>query len=430
LKFNELKINAYVMKGIEEAGYSECTPIQEMTLPVSLSGKDVAGQAQTGTGKTAAFLLATFSRLLESDKEKKFAENPRALILAPTRELVAQIEKDARLLGGYAGLKVVAVYGGVDYDKQRQSLKEGVDVLIGTPGRFIDYLKQKVFNLKDIEIMILDEADRMFDMGFIKDIRFIMRRLPPYYKRQTMLFSATLSTRVKELAYEHMNNPEYFYITPDQVTAEKVEQCIYNVSKKEKLSLFLGLLKKDGWQKTVVFINTKREGEALEARLAWNGYKCGIISGDIPQKKRMRILEGFKQGEIPILIATDVASRGIHIEGVTHVLNYDIPQDPEDYVHRIGRTARAGAEGKAVSFACEDYAVYLEGIEELIGMKIPIEWAEDDMFEPEREGSPPPKFKKHDMRSKRPHDRREGHARKHQRRSKGGSGRSGGKQNK
>jgi len=430
LKFKELKINSYVMKGIEEAGYNDCTPIQEMTLPVSLSGKDVAGQAQTGTGKTAAFLLSTFTRLLESDNAKKSPGNPRALVLAPTRELVAQIEKDALLLGGYTGLKVVAVYGGVDYDKQRQALRDGVDILIGTPGRFLDYLKQKVFNLKDIEIMILDEADRMFDMGFIKDIRFIMRRLPPYYKRQTMLFSATLSTRVKELAYEHMNNPEYFYITPDQVTAEKVEQCLYNVSKKEKLSLFLGLLKKEGWKKTVVFINTKREGEDLEARLDWNGYKCGVISGDIPQKKRMRILEGFKEGEIPILIATDVASRGIHIEGVTHVLNYDVPQDPEDYVHRIGRTARAGAEGKAVSFACEDYAVYLEGIEELIGMKIPIEWAEDDMFAPEREGSPPKKYKTHDVRSKRPHDRREGHARKHQRRPKGNPGKSGGNKSK
>jgi len=415
MKFNELKINPYIMKGIEDAGFTECTSIQELTLPVSLTGKDVAGQAQTGTGKTAAFLIAMFTRLLESESgEKRGNPNPRAIILAPTRELVAQIEKDSVLLGGFAGLKSVAVYGGVDYQKQRDALKDGVDVIIGTPGRFIDYLKQKVFSLKDVEVIILDEADRMFDLGFIKDIRFIMRRLPPYDKRQTMLFSATLSTRVKELAYEHMNNPQYFYIKPEQVTAEKVAQRLYHVSKKEKLSLLLGLLKSEGWDKTVIFINTKREGESLVARLKWNGYDCGVLTGDIPQTKRMKILEDFKKGRLPILVATDVASRGLHIDAVTHVLNYDLPQDSEDYVHRIGRTARAGAEGNAVSFACENYAFYLEGIQEYIDMKIPLEWAEDDLFVEEKPGAPRPQFKKHDPRTKKPNDRREGHARKHQ----------------
>lgn len=418
MKFEELDINPYVMKGIEEAGFTECTAIQEMTLPISLKGKDVAGQAQTGTGKTAAFLVALFTKLLSSEKSNGARSDPRALILAPTRELVAQIEKDAVLLGGYTGLKVVAVYGGVDYQKQRDALKEGVDVLIGTPGRFIDYLKQRVFNLKDVEVLVLDEADRMFDLGFIKDIRFILRRLPPYYKRQSMLFSATLSTRVKELAYEHMNCPEYFHITPEQITAEKVQQCLYNVSKREKVSLLLGLFKKEMWKKTVIFVNTKREGEHLEVKLKWNGYDCGILTGDVPQKKRMRILDDFKKGTLPILVATDVASRGLHIDGVTHVLNYDLPQDPEDYVHRIGRTARAGAEGKAVSFACEDYAYYLQGIEEYAGIKLPVEWAEDELFVEEKAGAPRPKFKRHDPRAKRPHDRREGHARKHQRRPK------------
>lgn len=422
MKFNELEINEYVLKGIEEAGFTECTPIQEMTLPVSLTGRDVAGQAQTGTGKTAAFLVAIFTRLLASNRAKGVAGNPGAIILAPTRELVAQIERDAFLLGGFTGLKTVAVYGGVDYGKQRDDLKDGVDIIVGTPGRFIDYLKQKVFTLKDVEVMVLDEADRMFDMGFIKDIRFIMRRLPPYDKRQTMLFSATLSARVKELAYEHMNNPEYFYIKPEQVTAERVKQRLYNVSKREKLSLFLGFLKHEEWKRTVVFVNTKREGEILDSRLRWNGYECGVITGDIPQKKRMQILDGFKKGELSVLIATDVASRGLHIDGVTHVLNYDLPQDAEDYVHRIGRTARAGAEGQAISFACEEYAYYLEEIESLIGVKVPIEWAEDEYYVKEREGNPPPRPRYNTQGNKNVGDRREGHARKHQRGRTGGQG--------
>ena len=257
-------------------------------------------------------------------------------------------------------------------------------------------------------------------------LRFIMRRLPPYDKRQTMLFSATLSARVKELAYEHMNNPEYFYIKPEQVTAEKVEQRLYNVSKREKLSLFLGFLKLEKWAKTVVFVNTKREGEILDSRLRWNGYKCGVITGDIPQKKRMSILDGFKKGELSVLIATDVASRGIHIDGVTHVLNYDLPQDAQDYVHRIGRTARAGSEGQAISFACEEYAYYLEEIEELIGVKVPIEWAEDEFFVKEREGNPPPRPRYQVPGRKNVGDRREGHARKHQRGRTGGKGSGGG----
>lgn len=419
MQFNELNINSFVIKAIEEAEFTKCTPIQAMTLPVSLSGKDVAGQAQTGTGKTAAFLISILTNLLESTPKDSNKSNPRALILAPTRELANQIEKEATLLGGYTGLKVVAVYGGIDYESQRNSLRAGVDILIGTPGRFIDYLKQKVFSLRDIEILVIDEADRMFDMGFIKDIRFIMRRLPPYNKRQSMIFSATLSQRVKELAYEHMNNPQYFYIAPEQVTAEKVEQCLYNVSKKEKLSLLLGLLKKEGCKKSVIFVNTKREAENLERKLKWNGYNCGIITGDVVQKKRIRILEEFKKSNIPILVATDVASRGLHIDGVTHVFNYDLPEDCEDYVHRIGRTARAGNEGKAISFACEDYAFFLEDIEKFIGKKIFLDWADDDLFEDEKEGMPRPVFKHHDPRAKKNTDRRTGHARKHQRKHGG-----------
>ncbi|BCS53962.1 DEAD/DEAH box helicase [Geobacter sp. SVR] len=378
MKFDALMLPESLRRGIAEAGFIECTPIQQSTLPISLTGKDVAGQAQTGTGKTAAFLVTLFSRLLSGTGNT--GGHPRALILAPTRELVVQIEQDAQLLGKYCGLTIQAIYGGVDYMKQRDALREGADVVIGTPGRLIDYLKQKVYSLKQIEMLVIDEADRMFDMGFIADLRFILRRLPPFDKRQNLMFSATLNQRVMELAYEFMNMPEKVSVTPEKMTAERIEQVIYHVSRKEKFPLLLGLLRRDGMARTMIFINTKREGEYLHDRLNANGFPCRIISGDVEQKKRLRILEDFKEGKLPILIATDVASRGLHIDGVSHVINYDLPQDCEDYVHRIGRTARAGAEGKAISLADEDGAFYLEAIEGYIRHKIPAEWAEDDLF--------------------------------------------------
>ncbi len=379
MKFSELPLPEPLQNGLADAGFVDCTPIQERTLPISLSGKDVAGQAQTGTGKTAAFLVTLFTRLLK-DSPPEGTHHPRALILAPTRELVVQIEQDAQLLGRQCGLTIQAIYGGVDYMKQRDALREGADVIIGTPGRLIDYLKQKVYSLKQIEMLVIDEADRMFDMGFIADLRFILRRLPPFDKRQNLMFSATLNQRVMELAYEFMNMPEKVSVTPEKMTAENVEQVIYHASRKEKFPLLLGLLRRDGMERTMIFINTKREGEYLHDRLNANGFPCRLISGDVDQKKRLRILEQFKSGELPILIATDVASRGLHIDGVTHVVNYDLPQDCEDYVHRIGRTARAGAQGKAISLADEDGALYLEAIEEYIKAKIPCEWAEDELF--------------------------------------------------
>ncbi|GAW66866.1 RNA helicase [Geoanaerobacter pelophilus] len=379
MKFTELQIPAEVQKGIDETGFTQCTPIQEKALPLALTGKDVAGQAQTGTGKTATFLISIFTKLL-SQKKTGGEHHPRALILAPTRELVVQIEKDAQALGKYTGFNIQAIYGGVDYMKQRDALKAGADIVIGTPGRLIDYLKQKVYSLKDIEALVIDEADRMFDMGFIADLRFILRRLPPYDKRQNLLFSATLNTRVMELAYEFMNMPEKVSVTPEQMTAERVEQVLYHVSRKEKFPLLLGLLRKMGMERTMIFVNTKREAEYLQDRLNANEFPCRVISGDVEQRKRMKILADFKEGALPIMIATDVASRGIHIEGVSHVINYDLPQDCEDYVHRIGRTARAGAEGMAISFADEDGAFYIEPIEDFIKQKIPTEWAEDDMF--------------------------------------------------
>ncbi len=379
MKFSELNLPEPVRLGIIDAGFTECTPIQADTLPLSLSGKDVAGQAQTGTGKTAAFLVTLFTRLLTQERQGD-ARQPRALVLAPTRELVVQIEQDAQLLGAHCGLTIQAIYGGVDYMLQRNALREGADVVIGTPGRLIDYLKQKVYSLNKIEVLVIDEADRMFDMGFIADLRFILRRLPPFDKRQNMMFSATLNQRVMELAYEFMNVPRKVEVSPEQMTAEKVQQLLYHVGRKEKFPLLLGLLRREGMQRTMIFVNTKREAEFLFDRLIANDSPCRVISGDVDQKKRMRILEQFKEGSLPILIATDVASRGLHIDGVSHVINYDLPQDCEDYVHRIGRTARAGADGKAISFADEDGAFSIEAIEEFIKDKIPTEWAENDLF--------------------------------------------------
>jgi len=379
MKFTDLNLPDIVLRGISDTGFTECTPIQEKTLPLALSGKDVAGQAQTGTGKTAAFLIALFTRLLSQPRTA--SENqPRALILAPTRELVVQIEADAQLLGRHTGLTIQAIYGGVDYQKQRTALQEGTDIVIGTPGRLIDYLKQKVYSLKEIESLVIDEADRMFDMGFIADLRFILRRLPPFDKRQNMMFSATLNQRVMELAYEFMNQPEKISATPEKMTAELVEQVLYHVASKEKFSLLLGLLRKEGMSRTMIFVNTKREAEFLCDRLTANDFPSKVISGDVDQKKRLRILEDFKCGKLPILIATDVASRGLHIDGVSHVINYDLPQDCEDYVHRIGRTARAGAVGKAISLADENGAFHLEAIEEYAKQKIQVEWADSDLY--------------------------------------------------
>ncbi len=377
MKFTELDLPSELMRGIEKVGFADLTPVQEESIPLALQGRDVAAQAQTGTGKTAAFLIALFTRLQKNKPESK--RGPRALILAPTRELVVQICADAEGLGAFCPFKVQAIFGGVDYEKQRKALQDGVDVIVATPGRLIDYAKQNVFSLKHVESLVIDEADRMFDMGFIQDLRYILRKLPPFEKRQTMLFSATLSPRVMELAYEFMNLAEKVRIEPEQVTAELVEQIVYHVSRREKFPLLLGLLKKEeGDVRVLLFVNTKREGEHLSGRLKVNDFRVAVLSGDIPQKKRLRILEDLKAGKLNFLVATDVASRGLHIEGVTHVINYDLPQDAEDYVHRIGRTARAGAKGKSISFADEDLAYFLPDIEEFIGMKIPSTVPQDE----------------------------------------------------
>jgi ATP-dependent RNA helicase RhlB len=374
IAFSDLDIPAVLMQGIEEAGFSKCTPVQAETLPLALQGRDVAGQAQTGTGKTAAFLIAVYKHLLTHPAgAKRKPSQPQALVLAPTRELAIQIHADALVLGRHTGLKPVLAYGGTGYDTQREAIESGVDILIGTPGRLIDYHKQHIYDLKRIVAVVLDEADRMFDLGFIKDIRYLLRRCPPPESRLGLLFSATLSHRVSELAYEHMNNPVQIDIEPERVTAERVRQIVYHVSKEEKLPLLVGILRHVDPSRSIIFVNTKRSAERIWACLEGNGFMTAVLSGDVPQKKRQRLLKEFQAGELPILIATDVAARGLHIPDVSHVFNYDLPQDAEDYVHRIGRTARVGKDGDAVSFACEEFVYSLPDIEEYIGHKIPVE---------------------------------------------------------
>ncbi|MBD9480853.1 ATP-dependent RNA helicase RhlB [Pseudoxanthomonas sp. PXM02] len=375
ITFSSFDLHPALLAGLEGAGFSRCTPIQAMTLPVALAGGDVAGQAQTGTGKTLAFLVAVMNRLLSRPAlaERK-PEDPRALILAPTRELAIQIHKDAVKFGADLGLRFALVYGGVDYDKQRELLQKGVDVIIATPGRLIDYVKQhKVVSLHACEMCVLDEADRMFDLGFIKDIRFLLRRMPERTTRQTLLFSATLSHRVLELAYEHMNEPEKLVVETEFITAAKVRQKLYYPADEEKIPLLIGLLSRSEGARTMVFVNTKAFVERVARALERAGYRVGVLSGDVPQKKRESLLKRFQAGQLELLVATDVAARGLHIDGVSHVFNYDLPFDAEDYVHRIGRTARLGAEGDAISFACERYAMSLPDIEAYIEQKIPSE---------------------------------------------------------
>ena len=372
-RFDSFPFSAAILDGVRDAGFEYCTPIQAETLPIALDGRDVAGQAQTGTGKTAAFLLATMHVLDQEPAELSRKPNqPRSLMLAPTRELAVQIYNDACVLAAHTGLKVRVVYGGTGYESQRKAVEDGVDILIGTPGRIIDYFKQHVFDLRAVQTLVLDEADRMFDLGFIKDIRFLLRRCPKPEDRQGMLFSATLSYRVTELAYEHMNNPQKVVVQAEQITADRVRETAYMVANDEKIALLVGLMHRLEKARVIVFINTKREADRVWGFLEGNGHQAAILSGDVPQKKRLSLLKRFSSGEVSVLVATDVAARGLHIEGVTHVVNYDLPEDAEDYVHRVGRTARAGAEGDAISFVCETYAFSLPDIEQFIGHKIPV----------------------------------------------------------
>jgi ATP-dependent RNA helicase RhlB len=377
-RFDTFALPAELQSALDEAGFVYCTPIQERTLPISLSGRDVAGQAQTGTGKTAAFLVTVITRLLAlADRDPRL---PSALIVAPTRELSHQIYLEAGTLCRHADLKIAEVVGGVDYKQQAEILRRGVDIIICTPGRIIDYLRQGIFKPLGIKILVIDEADRLFDLGFTKDMRFLLRKLPPYEKRQSMLFSATLSYRVMELTYEYMNLPEFISVSPESITVEGIEQQLFHVGSDKKLELLLGLLKKEDWKRVLIFVNTKVGVDWLTMKLKGNGWPAEKITGDLPQRKRFRLMEQFKKGKIKILVATDVASRGIHVEDISHVINYDLPQDAENYVHRIGRTARAGKTGKAFALACEEYVYHLEPLEEMLGYKIPVFWPANDWF--------------------------------------------------
>ena len=384
-RFEDLGIPDKILVGLKDAGFEKCTPIQEQVIPVSLAGKDVAGQAQTGTGKTIAFLVSIFSRLLSDEPKKNNLSS--ALIVAPTRELALQIYEDAELIGKNTGLTFAQVVGGIDYKKQADKLLEGPDVVICTPGRVIDYIKQGVFKTNGIKIVVVDEADRLFDLGFTKDMRFILKKLPKYTERQSLLFSATLSHKVLALTYDYMNLPEFISVIPDTTAVENIEQVLYHVGSHEKFNLLLGLLEREDWSSVLIFANTKAEVEVLEHRLKGNGFPAEGITGDLPQTKRLKLMERFKNGKTKILVATDVASRGIHVEDISHVFNYDLPQDAENYTHRIGRTARAGKSGKAISMACETYVYFLEPIEKMLDKSIPVEWPEEGWFKEDK--SPP-----------------------------------------
>ena len=384
IRFDELNLPTEIISGLKDSGFTFCTPIQAETLPVSLTNRDVAGQAQTGTGKTAAFLVTVFSRILSLHEH--MPDTPSALIVAPTRELALQIYEEAMLIGRHTGLRIAQVVGGVDYQKQAEILRRGVDVIICTPGRIIDYFKQGIFKTNGIKLLVIDEADRLLDLGFEKDMLYLLSKLPHYEKRQSMLFSATLSFRVMELTYEYMNMPEFISITPEEVIVEGVEQSLFHVGSEEKLQLLLGLLKRENWTRALIFVNTKTGVNWLTSKLKGNRWPAEGITGDLPQSKRFKLMGRFKDGHIKILVATDVASRGIHVEDISHVINYDLPQDAENYIHRIGRTARAGKAGQALSIACERYVFHLEPLEEMLGYKIPVVWPENDWFIEDKAG--------------------------------------------
>ncbi len=372
MKFSEIDLDPRIMVGVENAGFEECMPVQEETFIHALKGKDVLVQSQTGSGKTAAFIVTILNNLLKCEKNRK------ALILAPTRELALQIEKDAKTLSKGFDLTIGTFYGGVGYGKQEDLLVKGVDIVIGTPGRLIDFITQKKLKINDVGILVIDEADRLFDMGFLPDIKRIVRKLPPLQERQTMLFSATLSERVRELASQDMNNPEKILLNPDQIYVDNIDQIIYHVSREEKMKFLLGLLKNEAPTNAIIFTNTKRKAEEVARRLKMNGYHCEFIIGDLPQMKRLKIIENVKNGSTPFLIATDVAARGLHVDDLEMVVNYDLPEHIENYVHRIGRTARAGKTGKAITLVDERLVYNLPDVERFIDMKIPVGWFDDD----------------------------------------------------
>ena len=376
MKFTDLNLDPRIQNGIRDAGFVECTKVQERTFEYSLEGIDVTVQSQTGTGKTAAFLISIFELFL---KEEYF-DDRFALIIVPTRELAVQIEEEAQLLGKHLDFKMASVYGGVGYEEQERALREGVDVLIATPGRLLDFDRSGKVPLPDVGALVIDEADRLFDMGFMPDVRKILRRVPPAKERWTLLSSATLDGRVRNLAWRDMSKPAEIAIEPERMTVETVTQSLYHVTKQQKLSLLLGLLKRENPESALIFTNTKHAAEQVARRLSMNGHEAEFIMGDLPQSKRQRLIDQLKEGNLPILVATDVAGRGLHIDDLDLVVNYDLPEHTENYVHRIGRTARAGKNGKAVSLVCEEFVYGLNAIEEFTRTTIPVEKATPELY--------------------------------------------------
>lgn len=405
-RFHDFDLPLSVMHGIADEKFEYCTPIQAEALPLVLEGEDLVAQANTGTGKSAVFLIAIFSRLLNSPRKNAKNGSPRALIIAPTRELVIQIAKDGRNLGKYTNLRIEPVYGGANYEKQMDALRyKAVDVVVATPGRLLDFANKKVISFGECKIMVIDEGDRMLDMGFIPDVRRIISRIPPKEERQTLLFSATVSDDVKRLAYQWCVKPQYVEAESDQVTVDMIDQRVYLVTTEEKYRVLYNLIKQQSGDKIMVFANMKSEVRKLSERLNRNGIECVLLSGDVPQTKREKRLERFRSGNVKVLVATDVAGRGIHIEGINFVVNYSLPFEPEDYVHRIGRTGRAGASGISVSFACEEGAFYLPDIEEYIGRSLTCSPPTDELLQPVPK-STKPQTKERKPGNSRPRNRR------------------------
>ncbi|HPA70680.1 MAG TPA: DEAD/DEAH box helicase [Spirochaetota bacterium] len=375
MRFEEFNLHEALMRGIQEAGFDEAMPVQEAAFAHTLKHKDLFVQSQTGSGKTAAFLIPIFQIMLENPDRKM-----RALIVAPTRELASQIEKEAKMLGKYLPFASGVFYGGVGYTHQEKLLKQGVDIIIGTPGRLIDFNQMGKLEFGDVNILVIDEADRLFDMGFLPDLKKIIRKMPPKEERQTMLFSATLDYEVRRIAYEYMNEPEQIELSRDHVAVETIAQKLYHVGSQEKMRLLLGILKSENPENAIIFTNTKRAAHEVAKRLEVNGIRCEYIMGDLPQNKRLQVIESIKSGELKFLVATDVASRGLHINDLELVINYDLPENTESYVHRIGRTGRVGKEGKAITLVCEKYVYGLEAVEAYTKVKIPVEWADESLY--------------------------------------------------
>lgn len=376
MNFNQLGLTDNVLEGIKASGFDSCTNVQEMVLPVSLSGKDVMVQSKTGSGKTAVYLIT----ILEQYQKRKNANLPLpvSLVIAPTRELALQIEEDAKLLSSHLdGFKVGCFYGGVGYQRQNEEISSGLSLYVGTPGRLIDFASSSKIDFRQFSTVVIDEADRMFDMGFYPDVQRMFSMMCAKEDRQTLLLSATLSTRVRNLAWEYMNDPIEIESQPEEITVKNITQELFHVSKDEKFSLLLSLLNKIAPKSCLIFTNTKGRAVEVSKRLALNGYKTSYLMGDMPQKERLDALNKMKNGSIDILVATDIAARGLQIDDLELVVNYDIPEDYEAYVHRIGRTARAGKSGKAITLACEEYIYGLEAIENYIQMKIPVLWADE-----------------------------------------------------